>query len=161
MVHSVEVFRQVKKSVYVKLFIGTSQEVLVVKRHVTCLPTRCKRRGFSSWVGKIPGGGNGTPLQYSCLENSIDRGHSQAMAYGAAKSWTQLSTKLFIIVFIIVIMLVKIINNRRIYQCKIILIMLWGHPSWSSVWGSTWVQSLVWELESCMSCSVAKKEKIV
>ena len=161
MVHSVEVFRQVKKSVYVKLFIGTSQEVLVVKRHVTCLPTRCKRRGFSSWVGKIPGGGNGTPLQYSCLENSIDRGHSQAMAYGAAKSWTQLSTKLFIIVFIIVIMLVKIINNRRIYQCKIILIMLWGHPSWSSVWGSTWVQSLVWELESCMSCSVGKKEKIV
>ena len=26
--------------------------------------------GSDPWVGKIPGGGNGNPLQYSCLENS-------------------------------------------------------------------------------------------
>ena len=26
------------------------------------------------WVGKIPGEGNGNPLQYSCLENPMDRG---------------------------------------------------------------------------------------
>ena len=30
--------------------------------------------GSIPWVGKIPGGGNGNPLQYSCLENSRDRG---------------------------------------------------------------------------------------
>ena len=30
--------------------------------------------GFNSWVGKIPVIGNGNPLQYSCLENSMDRG---------------------------------------------------------------------------------------
>jgi len=29
---------------------------------------------FDPWVGKIPGEGNGNPLQYSCLENSMDRG---------------------------------------------------------------------------------------
>ena len=35
---------------------------------------RCKRRGFDSWVRRIPGGGNGNLLQYSCLENSVGRG---------------------------------------------------------------------------------------
>ena len=35
-----------------------------------------------------PGGGNDTPLQYSCLENSIDRGVWQNTVHGFAKSWT-------------------------------------------------------------------------
>ena len=30
---------------------------------------QCRRCGFNPWVGMIPGGGNGNPLQYSCLEN--------------------------------------------------------------------------------------------
>ena len=38
-----------------------------------------------------PGGGNGNPLQYSCLENLIDRGAWQATVHGVAKSQTQLS----------------------------------------------------------------------
>ena len=29
---------------------------------------------FNPWVGKIPGEGHGNPLQYSCLENAMDRG---------------------------------------------------------------------------------------
>jgi len=36
--------------------------------------SRCRRLGFHSWVRKIPGGGHGTPPQYSCLENPMDRG---------------------------------------------------------------------------------------
>ena len=45
-------------------------------------------------LGSIPGSGrfpedrNGNPLQYSCLENSMDREAWQAMAYGVAKSRT-------------------------------------------------------------------------
>ena len=35
--------------------------------------------------------GNGNPLQYSCLENPMDRGAWQATVYVVAKSWTQLS----------------------------------------------------------------------
>ena len=35
---------------------------------------QCMRRGFDPWVGKIPGEGNGNSLQYSFLENPIDRG---------------------------------------------------------------------------------------
>ena len=37
------------------------------------------------------GEGNGTPLQYSGLENPMDRGAWKAPVYGVAKSWTQLS----------------------------------------------------------------------
>ena len=37
-------------------------------------------------LGRCPGEGNGNPLQYSCLENPIDRGARQAMAHGVAKS---------------------------------------------------------------------------
>ena len=47
--------------------------------------------GFISWQERSPGEGNGYPLQYSCLENSMDRGASWAMVHGVKKSQTQLS----------------------------------------------------------------------
>ena len=40
---------------------------------------------------RFPGGGNGNPLQYSCLENPMDRGAWQATVHGVAKSRTRLS----------------------------------------------------------------------
>ena len=36
---------------------------------------------------KSPGEGNGDPLQYSCLENPMDRGAWRAPVHGVAKSW--------------------------------------------------------------------------
>ena len=39
----------------------------------------------------FPGEGNGTPLQYSCLENPVDGGAWWAAVHGVAKSWTWLS----------------------------------------------------------------------
>ena len=41
--------------------------------------------------GRSPGGGNGNPLQYPCLENPMDRGTWQATVLGSQKSRTQLS----------------------------------------------------------------------
>ena len=41
--------------------------------------------------GRSPGEGIGYPLQYSCLENSMDRGAWWATVHAAAKSQTQLS----------------------------------------------------------------------
>jgi len=38
----------------------------------------------------LNGEGNGNPLQYSCLENPIDRGAWCTTTHGAAKSWIQL-----------------------------------------------------------------------
>ena len=40
---------------------------------------------------RSPGEGNGSPLQYSCQENPMDRGAWQATVHGVAKSRTQLS----------------------------------------------------------------------
>ena len=42
--------------------------------------------------GRFPGVGNGKQLQYSCLENSMDRGGWWATVHETAKSRTQLST---------------------------------------------------------------------
>ena len=47
--------------------------------------------GLIPGSGRSPGGGNGNPLQYSCLGNPMDRGAWQATVHGIAKSWTQLS----------------------------------------------------------------------
>ena len=40
---------------------------------------------------RSPGGGHGNPLQYSCLENPMDRGTWWATVHGVAKSRTQLN----------------------------------------------------------------------
>ena len=46
--------------------------------------------GSTPGLGRAPGVGNGNPLQYSCLENSMDKGAWQATVHGVAKSQTQL-----------------------------------------------------------------------
>ena len=38
-------------------------------------------------LGRFPGERNGMPLQYSCLENSMDRGSWQAIVHGIAGCW--------------------------------------------------------------------------
>ena len=47
--------------------------------------------GWIPGLGRSPGGGHGNPLQYSGLENSMDRGAWWATVHGAAKSQTGLS----------------------------------------------------------------------
>ena len=53
----------------------------------------CQRRRYRElesipgW-GRCPGRGKGTPLQYSCQENPMDRGAWWATVHGVAKSWT-------------------------------------------------------------------------
>ena len=44
--------------------------------------------GLIPGSGRSPGGGNGNPLQYSCLENPMDRGAWQAAVHEVAKSRT-------------------------------------------------------------------------
>ena len=41
-------------------------------------------------AGSLTGEGNGNPLQYSCLENPMDRGAWRAAVFRVAQSWTQL-----------------------------------------------------------------------
>ena len=44
--------------------------------------------GLIPGLGRFPGGGNGKLIQYSCLENPVDRGAWQATVYGVTKSRT-------------------------------------------------------------------------
>jgi len=44
--------------------------------------------GLIPGLGRSLGGGHGNPLQYSCLENSMDRGAWQATVHRVAQSWT-------------------------------------------------------------------------
>ena len=60
------------------------QAALVVKN----LPAKAEAArdvGSTPGSGRSPGGGNGNPLQYSCLENPMDRGIWQAIVHGVTK----------------------------------------------------------------------------
>ena len=46
--------------------------------------------GLIPGSGRSPGEGNGNPLQYSCLGESMNRGSWWATVLGVAKSWTRL-----------------------------------------------------------------------
>ena len=55
------------------------------------LPANAGDMGLIPGSGRSPGGGNGNPLQYSCLGNSLDRGVWRVTVHGVTKSQTQLS----------------------------------------------------------------------
>ena len=54
-------------------------------KEFTC---QCRTHRFNRWVRKYPGEGNGYPLQYSCLENHMERGAWWATVHGVTKSDT-------------------------------------------------------------------------
>ena len=56
--------------------------------------------GLIPGLGKLPATGHDNPLQYSCLENPMDRGAWQATVLGVAKSQTQLSIYIYIYIYI-------------------------------------------------------------
>ena len=62
-----------------------------VAQMVKSLPVIHETRVWTLGSKRSPGEGNGYPLQFSCLQNSMDRGAWQATAHGVAKSWTRLS----------------------------------------------------------------------
>ena len=76
---------QAPLSIYTYLYIygfpdGASGE------EPTCQCRRHKRLGLIPESGRFPGGGNGNPLQYSCLENPMDREAWQVTVHHVTKS---------------------------------------------------------------------------
>ena len=67
-----------------------ASQVMLVVKNLPANADRRKRCGFNPLIGKIPGKGNGNPLQYSCLENPMDRGAWRAMVHKVAKNQTRL-----------------------------------------------------------------------
>ena len=68
---------------------GASQVVLVVK-HPPAHAVDVRDTGLISGSRRSPGGGHGNPVQYSFLENPMDRGAGRATVYRVPKSWTRL-----------------------------------------------------------------------
>ena len=64
-----------------------SQVVLVVKNQPTNAGV-IRDTVFIPGLGRFPAGGHGNPLQYSCLENPMERGAWWATVHGVAKSGT-------------------------------------------------------------------------
>ena len=56
----------------------------------TCNAGDTEDAGLIPGSGRSPGGGHSNPVQYSCLENPIDRGAWRTTIHGVAKSWLQL-----------------------------------------------------------------------
>ena len=71
-----------------ELVIHTLQEGNPMWPVVMNLPANAGDMGSIPRLGRSPGEGNGNPLQYSFLENPMDRGAWQTTEHGVAKSWT-------------------------------------------------------------------------
>ena len=54
-------------------------------RNLSASAGEARDMGLVPGSGRSPGAGNGKPLQYSCLENSMDRGGWQFTVHGVAK----------------------------------------------------------------------------
>ena len=80
-----------KKSVlgtqYLLLSVQWASQVAVVIKN---LPASIKDTSLIPGSERSPGGGNGSPLKYSCLESPMDRGVWWAAEHGVAKSQTRL-----------------------------------------------------------------------
>ena len=68
---------------------GVSQVVLALKNPPASAGD-IRDAGSIPGSGQSPGGGHGHPLQFSCLENPMDRGAWRAAVHGVTKSWTRL-----------------------------------------------------------------------
>ena len=60
----------------------------VVLKNLPANAEETRDTGSSPGSGRSSGVGNGNPLQYSCLENSMDRGAWRALVHGVANSQT-------------------------------------------------------------------------
>ena len=67
--------------------LGASQVVLVVK-YPPANAGDIRDAGSSPGLGRAPGGGHGSPLQHSCLENPHGNRSQGAAVHGVSKSWT-------------------------------------------------------------------------
>ena len=68
----------------------TASQVMLVVKNPPANAGDIRDAGSVSGLGRSPEGGHGNPLQYSCLENPLDKWTWQAIVHRVAKSWTWL-----------------------------------------------------------------------
>ena len=81
-------WQQFTHSLFLDPFTHVNRVSLVAQRvkHLPVMQETCLIPGS----GRSPGEGNGNPLQYSCLENPMERGAWWAIVHRVSKSWTRL-----------------------------------------------------------------------
>ena len=77
-----------------------------------------KDKGSIPGSGRSHGGGRGNPLQYSCLENPMDRGAWWATVHGVAGSRTRLSNFTYLLTYTYAI-LVATFWRTSCFHCKV------------------------------------------
>ena len=75
---------------YVIICVYAYKRASQVAQWVKNPPANARAKGSIPGLGRSPGEGHGSPLQYSRLENSMDRGAWWTIVHGVAKSWTRL-----------------------------------------------------------------------
>ena len=76
------------KESWAELSRSKEREASLVAQMIKNMPAMQETPGSIPGSGRSPGEGNGNPLQYSCLENSMDRGILWwAIVPGVTKSW--------------------------------------------------------------------------
>ena len=89
--------------------------------------------GLNPGSGRSPGERNGTPLQYSCLENSMDGGALWATVHGVTNSWTGLRDFIFTFTFKESIQHIKVFKVAKKRQAQIAFKI---EIYWKSTWES-------------------------
>ena len=100
------------------------------------------------------GEGNGTPLQYSCLENPMDGGTWQAAVHGVAESWTGLSGFTFTFSLSCIGE-----GNGNPLQCSCLENPRSRRAWWADVYGVAQSRTQLKRLSSSSSSSILKKDK--
>ena len=77
---------KVERLTYISKYLWASQVVLMVK-NLLANAADVRDAGLIPGSRRSPGEGNGSPLQYSCLDNSMGRGDWRATVHRVTKSW--------------------------------------------------------------------------
>jgi len=111
--------------IYTCIHTGASQVTLVVKSPPA--NTRDARNmNLIPGSGWSPGEGNGSPRQYSCLENPIDRGAWQATAHGVTKSQIWLSIHFLVFIYTSDIYMYICIDVHIYIYIRLTLLYTWN-----------------------------------
>ena len=78
-----KLLRLIRSHLFIFAFISN----ILGGKESACQCRRYRRHRFNPWVRNCPGEGNGNALQYSCLENPMDRGTWRATVH-QLQSWT-------------------------------------------------------------------------
>ena len=77
-------------SLFYSLVLVRAFQVALVVKNLPANAGDLRDEGSIPGLGRSPGEGHGNPIQYSCLENPMDRIVWWAMVHRVAKSWTEL-----------------------------------------------------------------------